>query len=303
MRLLSLCVCIVAGCSSTDAEKTADDTSVSSTASSDRWDASLWPATIGGDRPAPVTTPANWDGTSELPGVIVLHGYGVNATVQEAYFQLLAQMEDRPFFYVMPEGTTDSYNWQFWDASAACCDFEDSDVDDVAYLTGLIEELVRVYPVDADRVTLIGHSNGGYMAYRMACDVPELLAGIASLAGVGMPLGTACQPGAVNVLQMHGTEDESVPFEDTTYLPGAKTSAADLAERAGCDREPEMVGTADYVFNVEGEETDVERWVSGCPDGYSAELWTMNNAVHAPAFTQEARQDMADWLLSQERVD
>ena len=77
MRLLSLCVCIVAGCSSTDDEKTTDDTSTSSTMSSDRWDASLWPETIGGDRPAPVATPSNWDGTSELPGVIVLHGYGM----------------------------------------------------------------------------------------------------------------------------------------------------------------------------------------------------------------------------------
>jgi polyhydroxybutyrate depolymerase len=248
-------------------------------------------------------TPSTWDGESELPGVILLHGFGANPVLQEAYFQMSAYMDERPFFYVMPDGRFADDGRQFWNASAACCDYDNTGVDDVAYLTGLIEEMTQVYPVDARRVTLLGHSNGGYMSYRMACDVPELLAGIASLAGVGMPFGTECEDGVVNVLQMHGTLDSSVSFEDTTYLPGAKTSAADLAERAGCDRASESVGTADYVYDIDGEETDVERWVDGCPAGYSAELWTMNRGLHAPAFTTAYRDDLADWLLSQERVD
>ena len=56
-------------------------------------------------------------------------------------------------------------------------------MDDSAYLSALIDQIKGTYAVDARRVYLVGHSNGGYMAYRMACDHADQLTAIVSLAG------------------------------------------------------------------------------------------------------------------------
>ena len=66
----------------------------------------------------------------------------------------------------------------------ACCDKYDAKPDDVGYLTGLIDEIIAAgWPVDPKRIYLFGHSNGGYMAHRMACDRADRIAAIICLAG------------------------------------------------------------------------------------------------------------------------
>ena len=93
--------------------------------------------------------------------------------------------EARGFLYCYPDGTIAGPVGAtgFWNATDACCDFGNTGVDDVGYLRGVIEEIARRFAVDRKRVYLIGHSNGGFMAYRMACESADLIAGIASLAG------------------------------------------------------------------------------------------------------------------------
>jgi len=87
------------------------------------------------------------------------------------------------FLYVFPDGTEDSDGILFWNATDAGYDFFGSGVDDPGYLRALIEEIIVQLNVDSDRIYAIGHSNGGSMVFRMACDHAELIAGIASLAG------------------------------------------------------------------------------------------------------------------------
>jgi len=54
---------------------------------------------------------------------------------------------------------------RFWNASEACCNFDNNSVDDVAYLQSLISEIQKSYPIDPKRVYLIGHSNGDSWLY------------------------------------------------------------------------------------------------------------------------------------------
>jgi polyhydroxybutyrate depolymerase len=50
------------------------------------------------------------------------------------------------------------------------------------------------------------------MAYRMACQSADLIAGIASLAGMTLLNPSNCAPTqAVNILHIHGTADTMVP--------------------------------------------------------------------------------------------
>ena len=68
-------------------------------------------------------------------------------------------------------------------------------VDDVAYVGGLIDEALRTWPVDPKRVYIVGHSNGDFMAHRLACERADVVVAIAGLAGAGIAIdGSGCSP-------------------------------------------------------------------------------------------------------------
>src|SRR4051794_37148555 len=122
------------------------------------------PITFGGDRPVDLKVPATLTPGKDYPLVVVLHGYGVNGFVQSAFFGTTTLPANDQALVLAPEGTVDSTGNQFWNADPACCDFGHTNVDDVAYIGGLIDDVMDAWPVDPKQVYVIGHSNGGYMA-------------------------------------------------------------------------------------------------------------------------------------------
>ncbi|MEE2827964.1 MAG: alpha/beta hydrolase-fold protein [Myxococcota bacterium] len=263
----------------------------------------LWPLTIGleEERPAEVRGPAGWTGTEALPVVFVLHGYGASATMQETFvFRFTNRIELDRFLLVLPEGATDSQGRQFWNATDVCCDFDHSGIDDVGYLAGLLDELESNYNIDSSRVYFTGHSNGGFMSYRMACEHPERIAGILSLAGSSWGEPDDCRVGdPVSVLHVHGTEDDSVLYAGEENQPGAAEAAARWAERAGCDLSAANSATPlDLVESVPGEETDVLQYRGGCLGGKVVDLWTVNETGHLPIFNTGFADAAVPWLLA-----
>ena len=268
----------------------------------DRTDPSLWPDQIGDERIARIKWPANYAGGT-LPVVLQLHGYTGNGAWEWQWPDLAAHIDDVGILLVTGEGTVDSDGDRFWNATDACCDLFDSGVDDVAWLTSVLDTLIATFPVDTDRIYVTGLSNGGFMSYRMACAVSDRVAAIASVAGMDYADATACVPAApVSVLHIHGTADDTVPYDGWTeepfVIPSARASVQRWAERAGCDATPSPTGTADYVDTLAGTETTREEWATGCAPGHSAALWTMSGAEHVPSFTPALGRDLLDWLLA-----
>ena len=266
----------------------------------------VWPLTIGLDaeRPAEVRGPEGWDGAQALPVVFVLHGFGADAELQETFvFRFTRQIESQQFLLVLPNGTTNSNGQRFWNATDACCDGFGSGVDDVGYLMGLLDELEAGYNIDSERVYFTGHSNGGFMSFRMACERPERIAAIMPLAGSTWLDPADCTSGApVSVLDIHGTEDDSVPYLDSAYYPGAEARAARWAERAGCDlgaanEAPPM----DLIDGVDGPETLVLEYREGCDDGKVVDLWTLDGVGHVPIFHDGFSEAVIPWLLARTR--
>lgn len=271
-----------------------------------RRDGTTWPTEVQAEgRTAKVVTPSIYDGVSDLPLIIVLHGYGASGPVQDAYFQISNRVTEGGFVALVPDGTTDLTGKQFWNGTDVCCDFANTGVDDVAYLTGLIDAVEATIPIDPDRIVLVGHSNGGFMSYRMACDVSDRIAGIASLAGANFSEAEDCAASAtVSVLQIHGTDDDTVeygggalPVGDGRY-PGAVESAGYWADLAGCG---DLVddGRVDYARNLDGDDTSRQAW-AGCTDANVA-LWSVEGGGHIPVFTDAFQADLLDWLLAQRR--
>jgi polyhydroxybutyrate depolymerase len=258
---------------------------------------------IGGDRPVEVIVPSSLKPGTKVPLVIMLHGYSVNGKVEEVYLQLSALAESRGFLYAHPDGTIDKDGKYFWNATDACCDMYGTMVDDSAYLSSVIDQIKANYPVDPRRVYVLGHSNGGYMSYRMACDHGDQIAAIASLAGAMWQDTSKCKPkGPVSVLEIHGTADDSVAYDGVTGMgayPGAEATVADWVAIDGCAAAADTSAPPlDLDDTLAGHETKVERWQKGCAMGSSVELWTIAGGHHVPSLTLAFRLDLVEWLLA-----
>lgn len=267
-----------------------------------RADAGMPPSTIGpADRPAKLVVPDAYDGETPLPAVVLLHGYGVTGALQDAYFRFSETARTAGFYAVIPNGTVDSTGKPFWNATDYCCDLGHTGVDDVGYLTAVVDNLEAVVPVS--QLYFMGHSNGGFMSYRMACELSDRISAIASLAGSDFWDETRCVPDQpVSVLEMHGDTDTVVLYDGVAGLyPGAQAVVERWAGHAGCDTSSPVMGDpVDLVMSLPGAETDVSRYTSGC-SGADAALWTIHGGVHIPVLQRDFASQVLTWLSAHAR--
>lgn len=246
--------------------------------------------------------PTAYSGDKAVPLVVLLHGYGASGKIQELYFGLRKHAEARGFLYAHPDGKVDARGRRFWNASE-CCDFDKSGVDDVAYVDGLVDEIGRRYKVDPKRVFLIGHSNGGFMSYRLACDKASKFAAIASLAGTMWMDSSRCKPSEpVSILHVHGTADDTIAYEGGTIAsvtyPGAKETVARWAGFDGCDKTPDLSSPKlDLEDSRPGDETTVTKYRNACRSGSAVELWTIDAGGHLPSLKAGFADRVLDFLF------
>lgn len=258
---------------------------------------------LGGSRPARVTLPDDYDPATPHPLVILLHGYSATGQIQDLYLDFTPRATARGFIAVVPDGRTNPGGQQYWNASPGwCCDFLNSGVDDAGYLLGLVAEAKGRFNVDPARVYLVGHSNGGFMSYKLACEHAEVFAAMVSIAGA-MPLAADdCAPSEpVAVLQVHGTFDAVINYFGTFgQYPSAETAVERWAGHNGCASSASVGEDKDYDNAIFGAETSVLQHRS-CRGG-AAELWKMSGSAHVPAFTPAFMPAVLDWLSAHPKV-
>ncbi len=256
-----------------------------------------------GDRRFDVFVPSGYDAATPTPLILLLHGYTGSGDSQEAYFNFEPLAESRGFLYVHPDGTVDARGEQFWNATDACCSFGSDAIDDEAYLLSVIEQVSADYNVDPKAVFLAGHSNGGFMSYRMACRHADTIAGIASLAGATFADTDDCAPSEpVSVLQVHGTSDDTILFEGGSIIgvqyPGAQETVDSWVAYNGCDTTPTSTPDAlDLDGSIDGAESDIDA-LGGCEQNTAVELWTIDGGVHVPPVTADFSASVVDFLLA-----
>jgi polyhydroxybutyrate depolymerase len=266
------------------------------------------PERPGGDRPAEFFLPEQYDPVQPWPLVVQLHGFTVNARFQEGLLRTRRSIDDLGFILLTPDGTRNGDGDQFWNAGDVCCDFEADGVDDVAYLTGLIDEAQTRWHIDSDRIYVLGHSNGGYMSYRMACEVGDRIAGIMNLAGANSQAGADC-PHPVTVLHVHGTADDVVPYDGGVLgaggggrvTPGALESVEAWAAINGCDGVWDPQPPRDVDIVLEGAETTVQLQHE-CASGAPVALWTIPDGAHIPRVGEGFMREALTFLFEHARV-
>jgi polyhydroxybutyrate depolymerase len=302
----STAILLLAACSSGNDSSASSDSATTSTlpatttVETTTTVAATVPPQLFDDRPFDVFVPSGYEAATATPLVILLHGYGASGALQEIYFNLQPQAEERGFLYVHPDATPNRLGLSAWNATDACC--SDSEVEDTAYLNFIIDEVSATYNVDATRVFLVGHSNGGFMSYRMACDSADRIAAIVSLAGATFLDAAACAPSEpVNILQIHGTDDETIHFQGGSTPLGAYPAAVDTVATwstyNGCAPVSESLGAIDLDGLLDGDETTMNVF-SDCPIDGTVELWMMTDGTHIPALSANFAADIVDWLYA-----
>ena len=230
-------------------------------------DADPWPslAVNGLDRHYLLHLPADGRGDgSALPIVIVLHGAGGDAhsTADMTGFSPIADRQH--FIAVYPEGTSIGIDppHATWNAGFCCGAAVLNHVDDLAFLSALIDRLAAEHPVDRRRIYLTGLSNGAMLAYRFAAEHPDQVAAIAPVAGaiggtagIGQPPITIERPGRpVPVQIIHGMRDGYILYRGgvspNVGIPGRFNVSVDDAVRFwtaadGCAKPPTLGAAAD----------------------------------------------------------
>lgn len=147
--------------------------------------------------------------------LLVLHGGGGTAehTEEELTKQRFNTISDEQgFIVVYPNGIEKRWNDGRTENNPVM------DVDDVGFLSLLIDTVITEFSIDNQQVYMTGISNGGQMSYRFACEHPEKITGIAPVvSALHEDLYETCSPDQpVNVFIIAGTKDPLVPYDGGT---------------------------------------------------------------------------------------
>jgi polyhydroxybutyrate depolymerase len=223
-----------------------------------------------------VYVPSINDGSTEVPLVFNLHGLGSNAAQQEFYGNFTSIADTANFILVAPDGTLNTSNTTFWNAFGSPTET----VDDIGFLSALIDTIASDYSINLNRVYSTGMSNGGFMSYRLACQLSNRIAAIASVTGAMIdPAFLACNPvHPTPVMQVHGTVDPTVPYGGGTGFLGAEAGVAYWVDYNNCN------STAIETAVPDMDQTDgctADRFVySGGDAGSTVELYRINGGAH-----------------------
>jgi polyhydroxybutyrate depolymerase len=160
-----------------------------------------------------IDVPARRDPQRPLPVVLVFHGGGGNAASVRTQSRLSAKGDAEGFVAVYPQGSGGiGGRLKTWNAGTCCGAAMQRHVDDIAFVAALLDDLAATVAIDRSRIYATGISNGGMMAYEIACALGDRIAAIAVVAGEMTALDRCRPTRPVPVLVIHGSADRNLPL-------------------------------------------------------------------------------------------
>jgi polyhydroxybutyrate depolymerase len=257
--------------------------------------------------------PSSLPAGQPVPLLVGLHG-GLGSGQQfEGNSQFDRFADEKGFIVVYPDGiggTLGRDNARTWNAGYCCGKAALQQVDDVSFISDVIDEVSAAYPIDPTRVYAAGHSNGGIMSYRLACELSDKIVAVGVVAGsLGVDSCTPAQP--VSLIHIHGTADKNHPIDggvgenslSATDFHSARSSVDRIVALDQCPASPSVANDGDVTTTT---------W-SPCADDTAVEYVVIDGASHAwmggagdaysgPAYQgYDASAQIVDFLLAHPR--
>ena len=222
----------------------------------------------------------------DVPLIVALHGrLGTGHGFESmTYGHFNERAEEIGAVIVYPDGIDEHWNDGRSDDPALR-----QDIDDVGYLVMLVDLIATHYPIDRTKVFVTGASNGGLMAFRLACERPDIFRAVAPvMSAFGAEIAHKCNPlRPVSLLMINGTQDPLIPYEGQYVVWGKKTLGKRLSTQSAidrwrglmkCPREPINESFDDRVPN---DGTTVSRsYSTGCWGGSEVVLYRVEGGGH-----------------------
>lgn len=238
-----------------------------------------------------VYLPSNYDTSGNWPAVLVFHGGGGRGRriMADGRWRELAEAEG--FIAVFPDGTSEDMHLpiryrragQTWNdgSGRSSIDAVQRNIDDVAFVNAVVDDLLAEYAIDPDLVFAAGHSNGGSMTFHAARGLDGRFAAIAPVAGADFAGSDPDPVQPVSMVYITGTRDPLNPIDGGTVFippfigPFEKPAVVPMVERWAtaqqCSAQPEVSETVDRV--------ETRTW-NGCAGGARVVLHLIDGHGH-----------------------
>lgn len=218
----------------------------------------------GRTRTYEIHIPSSYVESAAVPLVFMMHGGGGSGVriLEQTKWDEKADAEG--FILVAPDGVEKNWNdGRGYTARGATTDTV-TEVDDVAFIKALVEEIQRTYQIDENRIYIAGVSNGAMMSQRMICDAPGIFAAVGAVSGPMRTQTADTCAGTAAVIGIHGTNDPFWPMPDADGIPKFPR----ILER-----------------NADQEVTSIEE---------VSDIWVTKNACTATPITNDLEPTVAD---------
>lgn len=236
--------------------------------------------------------PTAYDAGTPVPLVLNFHGSRSNPDAQLAYSDFKNLADEKGFIAALPYGEYQKERgMNSWNT------VNDPDgVDDVQFVRDIIYDLSTRYAIDPKRIYATGMSGGARMASRLACELDDVLAAVAPVAGVQFP--SDCRVSrAMPMIAFHGKDDKVNTYVHTSesrdyWTAGVEDSLSGWVEKNGCAQNPEILSVSDVVARVSWENCrdDAEIVFYRIADG--GHTWPGSSIVLSTPWSGKTNQDI-----------
>jgi len=233
--------------------------------------------------------------SNNAPLFVLLHGGGGSANRVADRFSFREFIQQNGYIGIFLNSIVRDDGVSTWNAHNAT--YGISHINDVKFIGLAIDKVVNENSVDGNRVYVFGWSNGGFMANRLACESPQSITAIFTLAGNLRDSLKGCNNSdSVSIHHLHPTGDNTVPFagDDTRGYISAEEAIGRWVEFNNCESDPVSIGPFDLTFDEDGEETNTFIY-QGCDA--AVDFTVIDGSDHGPDFkTEEFHQYLADYF-------
>ncbi len=256
--------------------------------------------------------PSTYDQNSPTPLLIALHGGLGNGRrmIQLTRGGFDALSEERRFLVVYPEGIRKHWN-DGRDGKISGYFAHKNSINDVGFISALIDELTKQWNVDKQRVYVTGISNGALMSNRLACEMSDKITAIATVSG-SMPqrILPSCRPSRpISVLSINNDKDRLMPFSGG-YVTGpfggrklgkvlsASATMAFWSKHNHCSTSPVVTREPD-IDERDGTQIRKETYPD-CKSGTEVVMYVVENGGHT---WPGGDQYLGEWLVGKTSRD
>lgn len=211
--------------------------------------------------------PPGWDRAHPTPVVFVFHNHFGTASSMPPLTGFNDISDKAGFLLVYPEGFGNS-----WNAGTCCGAAVTKNLDEETFVRQILADLRTVVSVDTRRIYAAGFDLGGILGYRLACEMSDTFAAVASVSGT--LLSSPCQPAQpVSLMDVHGLNDDMAPYAGggDFNTPPVEELIHTWAQLDGCTDSPQ----------VDKENIITHTSYSSCKAGTAVELYAIEAMGHS----------------------